>query len=512
MKRILLPIVFLLSVAATCFGDISRCVDATCRVSSGNAKGTGVVIAVTPERVLVLTNAHVAATARPSCEFWTHGHQSLPVKSTTILRNQDTDVAVLSIPSGAFGTRIPPAVPIARTGTVAKGTTLVSVGCAKGAWATSWKGHSLGYASGTLRFLPVPADGRSGSALFDVDGTQVVGLIRARTPDERQGIAVPASVVLACLKRAVAHSTIAAHGILTQACPDCPDGGCQLPIIGDIFPYRRGQERYDGQQDDRIDRLEDIYPTLPRQHPGTPPARPMVKVDMQPVVDAVNSVGEKLDGFAPAFERLDGKLDVIIDQTKGSILPPLEDVPPPDPEPDPVVVEAIEDTNEQVGALATILKTALGDQETLRERMEARLAKVEEEAGPDASAVDIMKAYAKDYAGEKGGEIGWSAGQLVGARAGIEGVGALAICVVMWIIGRQIGDRIKTGDPLLTERLYARWFGGESQPAAPAQAPVIVVPPAAQAAAQPQPTVIVQQPAAAPPQPAAETPAPKATA
>ena len=49
------------------------------------------------------------------------------------------------------------------------GETLRSVGCANGTWATGWTGHALGYDDDGLRFVPAPANGRSGSAIFDAE-------------------------------------------------------------------------------------------------------------------------------------------------------------------------------------------------------------------------------------------------------------------------------------------------------------------------------------------------------
>jgi hypothetical protein len=86
---------------------------------------------------------------------------------------------------------VPAAIPLAKRGTRLKaGAVLVSSGCAGGAWQTAWKGHVLNYEGNNLNFQPPPANGRSGSAVIDPTGPTIVGVLRARTVDQRpHGIA-----------------------------------------------------------------------------------------------------------------------------------------------------------------------------------------------------------------------------------------------------------------------------------------------------------------------------------
>ncbi len=48
---------------------------------------------------------------------------------------------------------------------------------------------------GELRFLPAPANGRSGSAVFDGEGRRIVALLTARTGDGAEGIATPVQAI-----------------------------------------------------------------------------------------------------------------------------------------------------------------------------------------------------------------------------------------------------------------------------------------------------------------------------
>jgi hypothetical protein len=262
----------------------------------------------------------------------------------------------------------------------------------------------------------------------------VVGLIRARTGDDRLGVAIPAAQIRQVLA-----------GKQTQYC------GPQGCLPGFLTPRQN-------QQDDRLDRIEGrVFPTLPP--PGQDPgSRPMVVIDMDPVVEAVEGVGEQLGG-------MDSKLDQIIEQTA----PAVPDPPAADPT-DPAIAE----TQQQLGILAEVVKTAIGDQETLRERFEARLARVQEELGPDASLEDTIRGYAADYLEEKGPQIGWTFGEQLGASLGIPFVG------IVLAMGGYLFARIGLGK-FVTPHLAPD----------PPQPPVVVVPqttpPPATAAPQPTP-------------------------
>jgi len=120
--------------------------------------------------------------ARFAASFWRQGHQSQPLAGQVIARSETADAAVITVAEAAFDGVLPCVIPIApRDHAVSAGATLSSVGCANGTWSTGWKGHALGYNGGDLHFLPTPANGRSGSAVFDAEGKMIVAVLRART-------------------------------------------------------------------------------------------------------------------------------------------------------------------------------------------------------------------------------------------------------------------------------------------------------------------------------------------
>jgi hypothetical protein len=170
-------------------GDLSTCIEATCRVRrAGGYMGTGCAFSRTDSTLYVLTCQHVVGQdARCTVEFWYRGHQGRPLQATVEARSQRLDAAVLAVPLRQFGSGpVPPIVPIAsRLDPPVVGETVTSVGCALGAWATAWKGHVIGYRGTRVWCRPPAAGGRSGSAVFDEAGTKIVGIIQVR--DDQHG-------------------------------------------------------------------------------------------------------------------------------------------------------------------------------------------------------------------------------------------------------------------------------------------------------------------------------------
>ena len=170
--------------------------EAVCRISNTNSKGTGTVFSETGDSYRILTNYHVVANAQTvGVEFWRNGHlsRSIPGKViwTSFLNNANRDMAVVEVPKAAFGSLKPHIIPLAARGTVIpiRGT-ITSVGCASGAWATAWEGHVLTHRGPVYDFVPAPAGGRSGSALYSKDGKTIVGLIAWRAAGDTHGIAM----------------------------------------------------------------------------------------------------------------------------------------------------------------------------------------------------------------------------------------------------------------------------------------------------------------------------------
>ncbi|TWU39326.1 S1 family peptidase [Novipirellula artificiosorum] len=196
-KAILLSL--MLGSLATCAmaSDLhDRCREATVRIRNGNSMGSGTVFRESADHFYVLTNAHVAGTDlgnQVSLEFWKDGHQSRPVTGQTVavayIPRAYRDIAVVRVAKQTLGSYRPPVIPLAGEQDSVDYRAIFSVGCAAGRWPTAFEGFALRRNTNggdTIHFVPMPAGGRSGSAIFDVLGEvpKIVGLIAWRSSDD----------------------------------------------------------------------------------------------------------------------------------------------------------------------------------------------------------------------------------------------------------------------------------------------------------------------------------------
>ncbi|MEE8452460.1 MAG: trypsin-like peptidase domain-containing protein [Thermoguttaceae bacterium] len=456
---------------------LSDCIDATCRITAPDGgRGTGCVFEISDGHVYVLTNAHVASAKTLRLEFWRDGHQSQPLVGTTLLKSQQADAAVVVVDAASFDRMLPSVVPIAaRNFMLRSGDTILSVGCAGGSWSTGFKGHSLKYNGGDLHFVPTPANGRSGSAIFDEAGEQIVGLLRARVEDGAASHGVATSVQ--SLYRAFASgqpTTIdspTSGGSPTQCGPNgCPADNSQWRLS----PYRQGQDQIDRRQDERIDGL---YPTMPRQQyaPMTPVQPPPVQppLDIRPIVSGLDRLSEGQDRIAELLIEIRGTEPTLprtqpIAPIVPVIPPPVEQVPNDEAarartvaetaarQTDEIQVE-LEETQQETSKLRAAVNALIGDRDSLRDRIDQRLEKVKAVVGEDASRREIAGAYVRDFAAERlSSGAGWTLGKVAAGALGLSGPLAAGLAAAGWLASRRIGQRVAGDDPLLVSRLVDR--------------------------------------------------------
>ncbi|MGD0897653.1 MAG: trypsin-like peptidase domain-containing protein [Thermoguttaceae bacterium] len=352
-------------------GGISECVDATCRVTAPDGgRGTGCVFEIQRGAVYVLTAAHVVGEA-PSveCEFWRQGHQSQPLVGRVTARSTAADAAIVAVAEAAFAGRLPAAVPLApRTSAVRPGQTLASVGCANGAWSTAWKGHALGCRDGELRFVPVPANGRSGSALFDAEGQEIIGLVQARTGDNSEGIAATVqSIYRAFDAPGSSRGFSAAKGPLPQKLVQCGPGGCPLggatpgspqgQGIYRLLPYRQNLDR----QVEGLKNSGGPWPTLPLPPAAAPP--PVPAAPAGPDLSTVQALGE----LGRAAERNAGDLR----QLRDEVLPrAIDQAVKPMAEKISAIDQTVKPMVEKISAIDAAVKPL----EQIKDRLDADIA------------------------------------------------------------------------------------------------------------------------------------------
>jgi len=416
-------------------GAMADCIDATCRITAGDGgRGTGCVFERSGGYVHILTCVHVVENAPTvQCEFWRDGHRSQPITGRVTRRAPSADAALVVIPETAFGGVLPKVIPIApRDYVVKQGETLTSVGCAKGAWSTGWKGHALGYVESDLCFTPTPANGRSGSAVFNADGTAIVGLLRARREvADSYGIATSLQGLYAAFGQS---KKLNAQSSKLTAPTQCPGGQCPIPPR--ISPYRYRQDRQNQGQNQRIGRLESTWPTLPKPSTST-------TIDLSPLGAKLDRIGEGQDKIAELLIEMRGKAESGKQKAEG---PAAEEVK-----------KQVAEAKEESSKLRQAVSKLIGDRKTLHARFEARIDKVKKELGEDASKREIARAYAKDLAKEKlgSGALGLTTGKLLSGALGISGPLAAAIAAGCWFVSRRIGRRVG-GDESLLHRAVDR--------------------------------------------------------
>ena len=353
-------------------GAISDCVDATCRITAPDgSRGTGCVFEIQRGVVYVLTAAHVVGqSSAVECEFWCRGHQSQPLGGRVTARSAAADAAIIALPEAAFAGRLPAAIPLApRNSTLHPGQPLTSVGCANGGWSTAWKGHLLDCRDDELRFVPVPANGRSGSALFDGDGQQIVGLVRARTGDDSAGIATPLSTIYRAFdspaRTAAGPEKIPDRGAPPQPVQcgpyGCPAGGATpAPAPGEyhLLPFRQNLER----QIDGLKSSGGPWPTLPSPPPAAPPPAPAVSPQGPDpaTVQALGDLGRAVQRNAGDLQQL---RDEILPKAIDQAIKPLGEK-----------VSAIDQVVKPLGEKLTAVDAAVKPLERIKERLDADIA------------------------------------------------------------------------------------------------------------------------------------------
>ena len=286
MRTFVTSVLVWLALVSGALADGRDAVSATCRVRWEGGIGTGVAYygKVGPD-VYVMTARHVmndkgSFAKSAACEFFLGSPDALSVTGTVMYPAADVDIVAIRLPKARFGGKLPAIVPLAKE-PPKPGDVLISVGCRYGEVPTAFKTRVVGYRGTDMVFDVTPAEGRSGSAMFNADGTAVCGLLVARDDESRVGIAE--SVV--SFVKAVGRKTL-----------QCGPGGCPLP----------GQ---------RINQFGAININRPIPTQPTPEAIPGWDTPGQPTqVDAIDSAARAaidetrgvVNGLTVRVDKLDG--------------------------------------------------------------------------------------------------------------------------------------------------------------------------------------------------------------
>jgi hypothetical protein len=212
MKTKLLAFVLLLLFPTICHATIKEVMEASCMIfkliekeveeeitdEDGNKKtvkktvierrvGSGTLIFQDKERIYILTAGHCTdGYKKLHVIFFNTGVPCAAMEAELLIQKyvKDTidDIAIISVEKKLFKDYpIPKAMPLGTTEEkITLGRKIISCGTPGGRWPTMFLG-SIGPDYGTaFLFLPQPVKGRSGSGIFDEDGTKILGVVIAQ--------------------------------------------------------------------------------------------------------------------------------------------------------------------------------------------------------------------------------------------------------------------------------------------------------------------------------------------
>lgn len=197
---------FLLLYSNLAYGGVEEIMDATCKISMGGFNGTATVFREDGEYLWAIGAGHVGSPKTDGfVSFYHDGQESEKFPMTVVWRVWDNkqntnDIAFYKFKKPGF--RIKP-IPLApKNYEVKLGQVVLSHGHAYGVWPSTWRGKVVRVAdSNQIGFQPCPAIGRSGSGLFNREGTMIVGIV-VMSYNADQGTAVPLAKIYELLPNA----------------------------------------------------------------------------------------------------------------------------------------------------------------------------------------------------------------------------------------------------------------------------------------------------------------------
>lgn len=174
--------------ASTADAGIKEVMEATCQIKlqvkdKVITGGTGTLFLEDKEKIYILTAGHVVDKKHDKlCIFFFNtGKASHCMYGEVVFKVYEgvKDVAIVSVTKVQFKNYpIPMPIPLAQKDTILKkDMKIVSCGCPNYSWPNALLGHVRSIDSTTFSFIPEPIPGRSGSGMFDEDGTHIVGLL-----------------------------------------------------------------------------------------------------------------------------------------------------------------------------------------------------------------------------------------------------------------------------------------------------------------------------------------------
>ena len=212
---------------------LQRIYEATCRVSVPGGTGTGTVFREDDEHYYILTNAHVVGASRTAgVEFikdhWPSGRMRATVTGRKLIQGGSFDVAVLRLKKSLKemnGVKLP-VIPLATADDEPAEVRLITCGCQAGEMPSLQQVLTVQNSGQLIYYVPPAKPGRSGSALVDVEGEKIYGLVawETRANGKSNGLAMTTERILPWLVNRN-------HAVEVSA---LPPGTTVIPLAPDV--------------------------------------------------------------------------------------------------------------------------------------------------------------------------------------------------------------------------------------------------------------------------------------
>ena len=231
MTRAMIAMVLAAMLATTAKADrLQRIYEATCRVSVSGGTGTGTVFREDGNHYYILTNAHVVGASKTAgVEFikdhWPSPRLRAAVTGRKLIQNGSFDVAVLRLAKSQLNGVELPVIPLATGQDAPAEVRLITCGCQAGEMPSLQQVLTIKNSGQLIYYVPPAKPGRSGSALIDIEGEKIYGLVawETRNGTKSNGLAMTTERILPWLVNRKHAVEVSALPPGTTAIPLAPD-------------------------------------------------------------------------------------------------------------------------------------------------------------------------------------------------------------------------------------------------------------------------------------------------
>jgi len=325
---------------------LQRVYEATVRVSVSGGIGTGTVFHEDEKHYYILTNEHViSGNPYANIEFSKAHWPSGKIRGKVIAKKHTSglsiDVAIVRITKSSINNVKLPVIPIGRTAPTMETRLLLTCGCQAGARPSLQQCIIVERRNNLIKYRPTSLPGRSGSALTDPEGKEILGLVAWMSGGSNSvGMAMSCTSIRQWCYDAVNgvnNTDVILELPDTDPVSPLPEGAFEIPLSIETEPVLNSF--YNFQVSEEEDGVEvDILRLFKRRRmspaPKQPAPAPKQKRD-NPLTDDMTNPFNKpqkpqqdktLPLGAPDFEKRD-KVEPEIPEIEGNPAEPKNELP-----------------------------------------------------------------------------------------------------------------------------------------------------------------------------------------